>query len=308
MCSAPARSRIERFDARVTRAGVNSFIEVPRDVISRLKPFASGGRIRAAGTLNGVTIQGTLIPVKNGAHRFYVNGGTRAAAGISVGDDVAVELRAIAPTEVVMAPDLKAALRTASAADAFAACPPSRRRELVRYIDDARTADTRRRRIERTIEHLFNRDSPAAVAGSVRARPMWTCPKCGHQFVTRNMSHSCGRHDLAPMFRDKPPEVRELFERFRLLVEAFGPVTPVVYRDKVAYMVRVRFAGATPRKRWLEVVFWLRRRVESPRIARIETLTPNVHIHRMRVTTLGEVDAELGAWLRESYEIGCQQA
>ena len=137
---------------------------------------------------------------------------------------------------------------------------------------------------------------------------MWTCPQCGNQFVTRNMFHSCGRHDLAPVFQGKPPEVNELFERFRTLVEACGPVTPVVYRDKVGFMVRVRFAAATPRKRWLEIGFWLRRRLKSPRIDRIETLSPNVHIHRMQVATLAELDAELGEWLRESYEIGCQQA
>jgi hypothetical protein len=308
MPSSPGRSRFERFDALVRRSGANSFIEIPRDVTERLKPFAHAGRIRAAGKMNGATVQGTLIPVRKGAHRFYVNGGMRAAARISVGDVVAVSLRAIPPTEVVIAADLEAALRTGDATEAFESCPPSRRRELVRYIDDARTADSRRRRIQRTIEHLLGRESPPAASGSRRAHPMWTCPKCGNQFVTRNMFHSCGRHDLGPVFQGKPPAVRQLFERFRALVEACGPVTPVVYRDKVGYMVRVRFAAATPRKQWLEVGFWLRRRLESPRIDRIETLSPNVHIHRMRVTTLAELDAELDEWLRESYEIGCQQA
>jgi hypothetical protein len=308
MPSSPGRSRIERFEGPVRRVGGRSFIEIPPDVIDRFETFASAGRIRAAGSLNGATIQGTLIPVKKGSHRLYVNGGMRAAARLSVGDSVAVKLRAIPETEVVIAGDLKVALRKKAALEAFTTCPPSRRRELVRYIDDARTADSRRRRIQRTIEHLLGRDSPAAAGGKARARPLWTCPKCGNQFVTRNMSHSCERHDLAPVFAGKPPQVRALFERFRMLVEACGPVTQVVYRDKVAYMVRVRFAGATPRKRWLEIGFWLRRRVESPRIDRVETLAPHVHIHRLHVTALDELDSELAAWLRESYEIGSQQA
>jgi hypothetical protein len=308
MPSSPGRSRIERFDALVRRSGGNSFIEIPPDVAERLKPFAHAGRIRAAGTLNGATVQGTLIPVKKGAHRFYLNGGMRAAARISVGNVVAVSLRAIPPTEVVIAADLEAALLTGAATHAFKSCPPSRRRELVRYIDDARTADSRHRRIQRTIEHVLGRESPQAAGGSRRAHPMWTCPKCGNQFVTPNMFHSCGRHDLAPVFQGKPPAVRQLFERFRALVEACGPVTSVVYRDKVGYMVRVRFASATPRKQWLEVGFWLRRRLDSPRIDHTETLSPRVHIHRIRVATLAELDAELGEWLRESYEIGCQQA
>jgi hypothetical protein len=308
MASSAGRSRIERFDGLVRRSGARSFIEIPPEVTDRLRPFAHAGRIRAAGKINRATVQGTLIPVKKGAHRFYVNGGMRAAARISVGDVVAVQLRAISPTEVVLAPDLKAALQTNGATEAFTDCPSSRCRELVRYIDDARTADSRRRRIQRTIEHLLGRESPPAAGGSRRAYPMWTCPKCGNQFVTRNMFHSCGRHDLASVFQGKPPAVRQLFERFRALVEACGLVTPVVYRDRVGYMVRVRFASAAPRKQWLEVGFWLRRRLESSRIDRVETLSPNVHIHWMKVVTLAELDAELGEWLRESYEIGCQHA
>ena len=67
--------------------------------------FASADRICVAGTLNGVTIQGTLIPEKKGSHRLYVNGGMRAAARLSVGDSVAVRLRAIPATEVVIASD-----------------------------------------------------------------------------------------------------------------------------------------------------------------------------------------------------------
>ena len=123
MPSSPGRSRFERFDALVRRSGANSFIEIPPDVTDRLKPFAHAGRIRAAGKMNGATVQGTLIPVRKGAHRFYVNGGMRAAARISVGDVVAVSLRAIPPTEVVIAADLEAALRTGAATDAFKQLP-----------------------------------------------------------------------------------------------------------------------------------------------------------------------------------------
>ena len=28
-------------------------------------------------------------------------------------------------------------------------------------------------------------------------KPLWTCPKCGHSFVTRNIWHSCNRYRRA---------------------------------------------------------------------------------------------------------------
>ena len=27
-------------------------------------------------------------------------------------------------------------------------------------------------------------------------KPLWTCPKCGHQFVPANLWHSCGHYEL----------------------------------------------------------------------------------------------------------------
>jgi hypothetical protein len=31
-------------------------------------------------------------------------------------------------------------------------------------------------------------------------KPLWTCPKCGHRFVTRNMWHSCSDYSLESHF------------------------------------------------------------------------------------------------------------
>ncbi len=104
----------------------------------------------------------------------------------------------------------------------------------------------------------------------------------------------------------KPPFVRDLFDRFRAMVEACGPVKMLHYRVKVGFMVRVRFTGAVPKTRWLEIGFWLPRRIESPRFHKIETIYPHAHVHRLRVTKATDLDREVAGWLREAYAIGCQ--
>jgi len=296
---------VQRFRARIRKQGINPYVDVPERTSRAFAGMARAGRIAFDGELNGVPIRGTLVPIRGGRHRLFVHGGMRGAAGVEVGDTARFALRAHAPEAVELPTDIATGLRRVKGATAaFAALPPSRRRELIRYIDAAARADTRRKRIADTAEHVMGRAKPRPVRAD---RPLWTCPRCGHDFVTRNMSHSCARHELGDAFAGKPPFVRELFDRLRAMVEGFGPVTLVPYRDKVAFMVRVRFGGAVPRRGWLEVAFWLPRRFDHPRFTKVETLYPTAHVYRLRVTDARDLDPELEGWLREAYAVGCQR-
>ena len=136
---------------------------------------------------------------------------------------------------------------------------------------------------------------------------MWTCPKCGHRFVNTNQWHSCRRYSLEQVFARSDPAVRDLFERLRAMVVAVGPAHEQAYRDQVAFLVRVRFLAATPRKRWLDVGFWLPRRIDSPRFHKVETLTPTNHVHLLRITEDGQLDDEVLGWIREGYRVGEQK-
>ena len=78
---------------------------------------------------------------------------------------------------------------------------------------------------------------------TIKKRPMWMCPKCGHKFVTRNMWHSCRRYPLSYFFRDKDPVVRQLFDQLLALVSEFGPVIMSPVKTGIALQVWVRFAG-----------------------------------------------------------------
>ena len=109
------------------------------------------------------------------------------------------------------------------------------------------------------------------------------------------------------LFQGKPARIRALYDRFHEMVRQCGPAKVLPYPKKVAYMVRVRFAGAAPTARWLDVGFWLPRRVESPRFRRVETNDPNAHVHFLRITDGRQLDAELAGWLAEAYEVGCQR-
>jgi hypothetical protein len=297
--------RLQRFRATIAKHGVNAFVDVPARISGAFAGHARAGRITVEGTLNGAPFRATLVPTRGGPHRLFVNGGMRSAAGVGVGDVVSIGVQATAPEAVRPPRDVAGALRRAGVLEAFNRLPPSHRRELLRYVADARTPETRARYIRRCIDHVRGTPVPS---GSRRPSPaLWTCPACGHQFVNRNQWHSCARVDLDEPFRGRPARIRELFDRLRATVESMGPVTLVPYRHRVAFMVRVRFAGAVPRSRWLEVGLWLTRRLDDPRFRKVETIAPNVHLHLLRIEDASQIDAQVAGWLREAYAVGCQE-
>ncbi|MEW9873113.1 DUF1905 domain-containing protein [Arthrobacter sp. HS15c] len=294
-----------RFSGVVRVRGRNLCLDIPDAARNELMPFADRGRIRVAGRLEGADFNATLMPVKEAGHVLYLSGGLRAATGLNAGDSVVVDVQPQAAGQVTPPGDLVLALHDqAGAAERWSQLPAAERRELVRFIEDARSRTTRARRIEQFLAQVLGR--PVHPPGQRTAGPLWTCPICGQAFVTRNMNHSCGLHTVEEPFQGKPPEIRRLFDVVRQAVEAMGPVTLVPYRDRVAFMVKVRFAGARPANTWLDVEFWLTHRVESPRFRKIETLTPYTHIHTVRLTGPADLDGELAGWLQEAYEVGCQ--
>ena len=121
------------------------------------------------------------------------------------------------------------------------------------------------------------------------------------------MWHSCGKHTVKDLFSRSEPQVLKLFEKFAGMVRRCGPVTMIPQKTRVVFMVRVRFAGAYRRKRFMLVGFALPRRLNSPRIKRIDEYAPHFIGHMMEIHSEEELDGELQGWLRESFAVGGQK-
>lgn len=107
--------------------------------------------------------------------------------------------------------------------------------------------------------------------------------------------------------RDKTPEAVALFRAFEAAVRECGPVRAHPAKTRIAFIARMSFAGATLRRRWIDVGLILPYRLESPRIRKVESFGPHSHGHRLRVHSVEEIDEELRAWLREAYRVGQQE-
>lgn len=300
-------SQRRRFTAEIRRQGRNLYLEIPPDVSAAFRRYGQRRMVRVSGTLRGAPIRGNLVPRGDG-HWLFVHAGMKAAAGVGLGDTAEVVLRAHRWDEIPLAADVRAALRRAGALDRFEAMSPDQRHQLLRWVDIATSPERRAGRLERMAEQVLGATRPAKEGRAARRRrPLWICPNCGHRFVNTNQWHSCRRYSVDETFAGSEPRVRELFERLRALIESIGPVHVQAYRDKIAFLVRVRFAGAMPKKKWLDVGFWLPRRVEHERLFKVETLTPTDHVHLLRLTEPTHLDEQLESWLREAYAVGEQR-
>jgi Domain of unknown function (DUF5655) len=142
----------------------------------------------------------------------------------------------------------------------------------------------------------------------VDASTLWRCPVCGQRFVTRNMPHSCAVVGLDAFFALSTPELRTVFDRFVAAARESGPVTVNVTKSRVALQVRGRFAGIDrPRRDHLLANFLLTTPVRSDRLRRVEYIPPYYYVHRLRLRTPADVDAELVGWLADSYQVGAQR-
>ncbi len=146
---------------------------------------------------------------------------------------------------------------------------------------------------------------PRAKRLSTKA-PLWQCPLCGARFVTRNMSHSCGRYRLADLFRGKPRAVRTAYDRLRVLIQACGPVEIIPQKTRIVFTTRMRFAAVMPRSAWLEGHLNLARRVDDPRFFKIVQYGPATYTHSYRARDAAFFDASFAALVEESYIRGCQ--
>ena len=142
---------MHRFAGVVEAAGRGGHVvEIPLDV-----PALFGARRPPVrGTVNGAPFRST-IAVYGGRFLLGLNREVReAAGGISVGDTVVVELdRDDEPRTVELPADLRAALDDELIAF-LESLSYTHQREYVRWIEEAKREETRRRRIARAVELL----------------------------------------------------------------------------------------------------------------------------------------------------------
>jgi bifunctional DNA-binding transcriptional regulator/antitoxin component of YhaV-PrlF toxin-antitoxin module len=141
-----------KFQARVIPSGNATGVEVPDDVMQALGPK---GRPPVTITINGHSWRSRVAAMR-GQRLIGISAANRAAAGISEGDIVEIDVEIDeAPRQVVEPADLADALNDwTQARTSFDRLPFGLRQKHVKTIEEAKSAEVRERRICKLIAGL----------------------------------------------------------------------------------------------------------------------------------------------------------
>jgi hypothetical protein len=149
---------VPTFRVMLDSAGKNAAgFRVPAEVVAEL---GKGKRPPVLVTINGTYTYRNTVAVYGDEYLLGVSMANRAAAGVQAGEVIEVTLELdTAPRDVEVPEDLLAAFERAPAAqEAFEALSPSRKGYWTYQLDQAKTPETRARRVEKTIEALLGPD------------------------------------------------------------------------------------------------------------------------------------------------------
>jgi len=107
--------------------------------------------------------------------------------------------------------------------------------------------------------------------------------------------------------RDADPAAVRLWHRIDELIRSFGPVTHSVAKTTITFKgPRRGFAGARPLRAGGRGYFDLMRELPpDPRILSASPYGRRLFVHQFRLADESEFDDDVGAWLREAYDVGC---
>jgi len=167
------RRAMARFRAELMPVhGGGHYVVVPVEVADEA---GLAYRARVRGTVDGAPYRSALMKY-GGEFHMGVKKVVLEAAGVGVGDVVAVVIERDPdplPTDTVP-PELARAIRASkAAAAAWAKTSPAHRREHVRYVIEAVKAETRARRIAKTVDALAS----GAAARAAAEKRAWTPAK-----------------------------------------------------------------------------------------------------------------------------------
>ncbi|CAN5819893.1 hypothetical protein BH11BAC3_BH11BAC3_29600 [soil metagenome] len=141
-----------KFKTTILKFGNNTGIEVPPDIIEKL---AAGKKPPIVITLNKYTYRST-VAVMGGKFLISLSAENRKNANVKGGDTLEIELTLdTEPRTVELPVEFKKELdKNKIAKAAFEKLSPSKKKAIVVAINEAKTAETKIKRIEKTINSL----------------------------------------------------------------------------------------------------------------------------------------------------------
>jgi hypothetical protein len=152
---------VQKFKAIVEIIGINPFVFVPQQWLEKIFLDAKKGKgpIPVCGTINGKKYTQTLVKY-SGEWRLYINNIMLPNSPKRIGETIEVTIK-FDPTEraLIPHPRLATALnKHKNAKKIFDSLPPSRQKEIIRYISQLKTNESIEMNVQKAIGFLLQKN------------------------------------------------------------------------------------------------------------------------------------------------------
>ena len=102
-------------------------------------------------------------------------------------------------------------------------------------------------------------------------------------------------------FSGKEPIVRALYDRLFSSLRKFGKIIEEPKKTSIHLVNVSAFAGVQTRATYILLNIKADHKLESPRIHKSEQISAKRFHHRVKISSVDEIDTELIGWLHEAY-------
>ncbi|MCB9189933.1 MAG: YdeI/OmpD-associated family protein [Flavobacteriales bacterium] len=152
---------MDQFIAAIDIIGVNPFVFVPEEILSRIFIDAgkTKGHIPIYGKINDKPYTQTLVKF-SGHWRLYINTSMLKNSPKRIGELISISVAYDPVSREISTPPafLKALENNPSAASVFEKLSPSRKKEIVRYLANLKSPESLNKNILRSIEFLNGKE------------------------------------------------------------------------------------------------------------------------------------------------------
>ena len=103
-------------------------------------------------------------------------------------------------------------------------------------------------------------------------------------------------------FSGKEPSVRAMYDHLLSALRKFGKVIEEPKKTSIHLVNVTAFAGVQTRATYILLNIKSDHKIDSPRIHQGEQISAKRFHHRVKISSVSEIDKELIGWLKKAYE------
>jgi Domain of unknown function (DUF5655) len=136
-------------------------------------------------------------------------------------------------------------------------------------------------------------------------RSMAAGHECYHckQWVNAGEAHDCWTTTEVALTKDLSEDLQDAWVRLRETAMDFGDQRVYASHSAIMFSRRACYFFVRPKKKMLELCFFLGRTVKSPLVRRAMAASRTKVAHIVHITHRDQVEAPITDWLREAYDV-----